>query len=1103
MAKVNKYEMRKRLYLIENKKIKKKKYSLDKLFTKKSWYILLFICMFLIPQVSALWRDPLSSGLVSYWKFDADTFFNDSLGINNGSKAGDAQITAAGRIGAGLLLDGTGDFVPVTTGATLTPNIPFSVSMWINGTSFPATVQLFGKTNAANNGYDIRLTSTAANIDLVKYNIAAQAQAFPSALVVKNWYHLVIVQDTSQVRYYLNGLNFKNNSGAGAIQASTANTTIGDSSAGDSAPFNGIMDEIGFWNRSLNVTEIADIYANNLSFSTTEAPTPVPTNVTVTLNFPLDNQNISSSTMVFNCSAVVNSASYIDLTNISLYTNVSGTWTRNQTVYPYINQTLSFSAIGSTTGGSYTARGGIRILTKQDVSIVAVTRRSDRAQTTAEICSDVGCTVSYGSATFQANDIATFSRPVNLTAGGTYFILYSGANEQRAYDNLAMPVSSYYFNVTGGVDASDQSVNTVIYYDVFTIIVQNKTDGLFTVDGLFETLDWNCDACTTDNACDPSETNFTLFQNLEAPLVSILYPTGNIPYAFYGQNITFNYSISSPTSPLSDCFYNYNGINWNINCTQNSSIILTTQKSITLYANNTNNKLNSTNGSWTYSIFQNNVTYDNLVYETDSPTYSINITTDGLFSPTAVLYHNGTIYTSTVSGNSPNYIISNTIPLPGIVLNANFTWRILYGSSYINTSTYQQNISGISFGLCNSSLTNKYINFSFKDETTLAFVNASIPTSTFSYWLGDGTYKKSILFINNTENPSYSFCFTPPHKTLKVDYTMNYIGENYPQRINNPSEESFNNLTTNKTLYLLSSSVGLDDTTQVLSGTGQVIPGVFVTVSREISGVSTIVAQGTTGDNGAVTFFLDPNFLHTYVFEKSGYVSLTKNIFPNNLGNTVTLVSSAETNATDCSRGVTYFLKPSLNILKNNTVYNFSFNITSSVWNIQSFGITLKNSSGSILIAQSASTNGGQVTIMYNTGNLNNILMDYSYYTGNCTANFTKMFVIYDDEKENGWSLKTFFEDIKKYSSQGIFGINNFSLSIIIFISIFVFVGIMSLRFGFTSPGAISLMIFAVVLFLDVGVGIIPAIAGQRMANLISALVGVIAIGLFVREVQR
>jgi len=81
-----------------------------------------------------------------------------------------------------------------------------------------------------------------------------------------------------------------------------------------------------------------------------------------------------------------------------------------------------------------------------------------------------------------------------------------------------------------------------------------------------------------------------------------------------------------------------------------------------------------------------------------------------------------------------------------------------------------------------------------------------------------------------------------------------------------------------------------------------------------------------------------------------------------------------------------------------------------------------------------------------------------------------------------------------------MFGIDNFGRSLIVFLILFLSVGIMSYKYGFTSPIAISTLVFAIIFFFDIVVDIIPEIRGiDNLLTYLSALVLVIVI---FREVQ-
>ena len=97
--------------------------------------------------------------------------------------------------------------------------------------------------------------------------------------------------------------------------------------------------------------------------------------------------------------------------------------------------------------------------------------------------------------------------------------------------------------------------------------------------------------------------------------------------------------------------------------------------------------------------------------------------------------------------------------------------------------------------------------------------------------------------------------------------------------------------------------------------------------------------------------------------------------------------------------------------------------------------------------------------------------MDYYWVIDSTYTNGSRSWYVISSAGTD-WSLKVFFDDIILYTGAGIFGMTDFGLAIITFLFIFLFVGIMSYKFGLVSPVGISSLIFTLVLFLDVGIGL-------------------------------
>jgi hypothetical protein len=425
---------------------------------------------------------------------------------------------------------------------------------------------------------------------------------------------------------------------------------------------------------------------------------------------------------------------------------------------------------------------------------------------------------------------------------------------------------------------------------------------------------------------------------------------------------------------------------------------------------------------------------------------------------------------------------------------------MVYGGNNYNTITTYQNVTAINIAQCNSTYTTKYINFSFLDEATLLPVNSQITNLVLNYKLSPtSTVFKTLTYSNTTEVPNYYFCGIPTDRTYYIDYSIAYKnGTTYPQRISEIATTAFTNATTNTTLYLLSSSTGIYVTFQVTNQADQLLSGVDVNATRVIGSTTTTVAIGTTSASGTVTFWLNPDALHTFTFSKSGYTTYTYQDYPTQASYTVILSTTSTQTQYDYTKGITKRVYPSSGDLVNGTVYNFNLTLASTYWDVSEFGFYLYLSNGTILSSTSSATNGGFISANLNTSNYTRIYINYYYVVNGTYMNDTTYWNTFNGQY-TGWSIKTFFDDLKLYMDDGMFGIDDFGRYVIIFLVLFISVGIMSYKFGTTSPMGMATILFAVVFFFDFVLGLIPNPVGF-IANAPTWLSLIILIGVILSE---
>jgi len=492
--------------------------------------------------------------------------------------------------------------------------------------------------------------------------------------------------------------------------------------------------------------------------------------------------------------------------------------------------------------------------------------------------------------------------------------------------------------------------------------------------------------------------------------------------------------------------------------------------------------------------------YENSTYNTSTEDYAINLTF-GTTPTNANFYYNGTKYGASVTniaGN--NYTINRTLTL-NETGGKNFFFSYDFGTTNRNSSTKNQSVEALTFQLCNATFNVSYLNFTFKDEDDLNPINASIDSSTWYTWMGsDQSINNSYSYSQTIQKDSYAFCFSPSQLTINYDLGMEYNSIGYVQR-DYFGTGTLTNTTTDKILYLLSSSDGIYVTYQVISGAYSPLSNTYVNATRDIGGSEEFVGSGYTGDDGAVTFWLNPDYTHTLTFEKSGYATKILTHTPTESDYTITLSQTTSANVTDYNRGISYTIEPLNDTLRNETTYTFNFTIVSSYWDLDQYGFYLTNSTGAALGSASGSTaGGGTATKNLNTANHTNIIMEYYWYTNSTYSNgTTSWYVTYTADE--GFSLLRFFKDLKTYTDDEMFGLNMWSRTLIIFLLIFGMVGVMSYWSGIYSPAAILIELLALVAFFDVGLGMIPApFPKMPLPNFPTIFVGIILIGYLLLE---
>ena len=120
----------------------------------------------------------------------------------------------------------------------------------------------------------------------------------------------------------------------------------------------------------------------------------------------------------------------------------------------------------------------------------------------------------------------------------------------------------------------DTSTNLYVYnFSIASLGRKNSTEIFSQTFDKFNNnpFKWNCNAIDNNAISTFASLNRSVTIDTTPPTINITYPYGQISYAFVGQNLTFNWTVSD-NGILNNCWFNYNSYgNISVPCNQNYS----------------------------------------------------------------------------------------------------------------------------------------------------------------------------------------------------------------------------------------------------------------------------------------------------------------------------------------------------------------------------------------------------------------------------------------------------------------------------------------------------------------------------------------------------
>lgn len=214
----------------------------------------------------------LTNNLVGWWRFNeaGGTTASDSSGSGNTGTLNDFDFNASSgwfngtdcKYGGCLKFDGVDDDVTVTHSSSLLID-KITVSAWINYNATPDEYwqTIVEKNWVLDSSFWFGLNFTEGNRILmlgIKNDTGDRVDVYTPALDYGRWYYVAGTYDGSKIKAYINGTLINETNQTGLI--SNTDTLVIGAHNGPSSLFNGTIDNVKVFNRTLTASEIAQQY---------------------------------------------------------------------------------------------------------------------------------------------------------------------------------------------------------------------------------------------------------------------------------------------------------------------------------------------------------------------------------------------------------------------------------------------------------------------------------------------------------------------------------------------------------------------------------------------------------------------------------------------------------------------------------------------------------------------------------------------------------------------------------------------------------------------------------------------------------------------------
>ncbi|MDP2926225.1 MAG: LamG-like jellyroll fold domain-containing protein, partial [Nanoarchaeota archaeon] len=709
--------------------------------------------------------------LVSWWRMDEVNSSGDPqdyMGRNNGSKQGNAAQISNGTFGKGFSFDGNGDYIqlPLTNNLNFTgTDANFTLSVWVyskNMEDYDGILDnsLDGGGTTVRTSFTI-LAGANNNTRFLAYNGSdgADCRSAINSIRPNNWYHVVVtVNSSDEAILYVNGSKSGNTciiTRPGGIKDSSVGWEIGRGFSGDTMVWNGTIDDVLIFNRTLSAAEITALYLNSSRF--------------LDVNFTgLSNRAYNIKAYSQDSSGNINSTD----TRV-IYVETGSNVTKCKILgVPNSIYNLTANLVPNIPGESY--KGGCINITASNITFdcsgyTIINTSYDKTVIHASNIENLtikNCNISIGAS---INSIGIYLSGVNystienINITKAYFGIYSNSSKANNFTKIYLDYNVFGFygtlrfmnnkimNSTFNYNANGSGIALLNITSLNTfenILANNNTYGIY--------LDTDVQNNTFINisASNNSDTGFYFIATCVNNTFINTTADSNLNYGYYADSSFYNNTFVNPAAKNSRYGFYFNQAT-------NSTLKNPTLSNISIYSV----YLSSTNN---FTINNGNIQNSNTsIYLTSSSAnYFYNITiNNSLFSGFNLTSSDMNLIKDCLIINS-----SHGISLYNGVDNNNVSYNRITSSSgyglFISTTSTNNTIN-------NNNFTNNNNSIYISNSAGNALVNNLILNSTnFGVYIDSSTSTATLTGNNATGNKyNYRFDLSAANYNRSVDYT--------------------------------------------------------------------------------------------------------------------------------------------------------------------------------------------------------------------------------------------------------------------------------------------------------------------------------------------